>query len=60
MPHIRGIGAPTDELHPFTKSSATTLGLPTDSTALLNDKRQISYNSKKGCVTKQVGQLRCL
>ncbi len=36
------IGGPTDELHPFTKSSETGLGLTTDSTALPRDMRQIS------------------
>ncbi len=45
------VGGLTDELHPFTKSSETSLGLSTDSTALLSDIRQISIcvnASKKG------------
>ncbi len=36
------IGGPTDELHPFTKSSETGLGYTTDSTALPRGIRQIS------------------
>ncbi len=36
------IGGSTDELHPFTKSSETGLGKPTDSTALLSGIREIS------------------
>ncbi len=36
------IGGPTDELHPFTKSSETGLGLSTESTALPSGIRQAS------------------
>ncbi len=36
------IGGTSDELHPFTKSSETCLGLTTDSTALPRGMRQIS------------------
>ncbi len=37
------MGGPTDELHPFTKSSEAGLGLSTDSTALLSGNiRQVS------------------
>ncbi len=35
-------GGPTDELHPFTKSSETGLGYTTDSTALPRSIRQIA------------------
>ncbi len=34
---------PTNELHPFTKSSETGLGQTTDSTALLCGIRQVSF-----------------
>ncbi len=45
------IGGPTDELHPFTKSSETGLGQTTDSTALPRGILQISKESKTCCKT---------